>query len=252
MSGLPGRRGPAGRRGARRPEGDCLPGVRPQAWWRRLPIGRPGAAAWGGVLIVGPAVGRLGAGGRRWPRSLWAQSLRAFLLTPRTPARPPEGARSEPALPDSFGFGALFLRGLHPGEGSRESWAPSEATCPGSRGSVWAFPAQPFVWASLGDAEGTPSETGVFIYKVTVVLRPATQGESETTEVSSGCLVGGDKSVGSFHPPCQFQLWGARLPSGGAGVSDCPHLEVPVRSEGIIPPAPTQPSSKCQLLAGGT
>lgn len=67
--GTPGRARPGGTTGhPAAGRGLCLPGVRPQAWWRRLPRERPGAAACrgeGGFPIVGPAVGRLGAGGRR-------------------------------------------------------------------------------------------------------------------------------------------------------------------------------------------
>ena len=72
-------------------------------------------------------------------RSLWAQSLRAFLLIPRTLARPPEGARSEPALPDSLGFGDLFLRGFHPGEGSGESGDLQRRPVPGAEGQSGRF-----------------------------------------------------------------------------------------------------------------
>ena len=72
-------------------------------------------------------------------RSLWAQSLRAFLLTPRTLARPLEGAWSEPVLPDSLGFGGLFLRGLHPGEGSRESGHLQRRPIPGAEGHSGRF-----------------------------------------------------------------------------------------------------------------
>lgn len=141
MSGLPGGRGPAGRRGTRQPEGDfafLVSGRRPGgAGFQTGGPARPPVG--GGIPIVGPAVGRLGSGGRRWPRSLWAQSLRAFLLTPRTLARPPEGARSEPALPDSLGFRGLFLRGLHPGEGSGESGDLQRRPVPGAEGHSGRF-----------------------------------------------------------------------------------------------------------------
>ena len=44
--GTPGRARPGGTTGhPAAGKGLCLPGVRPQAWWRRFPNGRPGAAA---------------------------------------------------------------------------------------------------------------------------------------------------------------------------------------------------------------
>lgn len=47
--------------------GLCLSDVRLRPWWRRLPKERPGRATWGGVPILGPTVGGLGLGDRRWP-----------------------------------------------------------------------------------------------------------------------------------------------------------------------------------------
>lgn len=94
-----------------------------------------------------------------------------------------------------------------------------------------------------------------------VVLTITTRGEGRTTEVSSGCLVDGDKSVAKFSslpvPPGGGGVaggrGGAQLQSGGEGVSDCPDLEALVRSEGsteLSPTLPAMPAAGWEHLAG--